>query len=501
LSLQVTRYPLKFASDDRRVITRLFTPDGEPRVRAVADRVLTLHDDEADALLQQVLLGFGDWHRDIRSIFQENYRLIAHLIEADGEWSETRKLLLGAYHTMEYAIESAALFNPSIVPHPDQSGLPSGSTRFIMSLRATGEGHISSICFRTGVIDRDLNYHFDPVGRVLHRAKQKEDRLYENRLFTLKLMEMNVDMAEAGSILGDLGDHFTFAELNHVITQKWPDQADNPGFQHTVNAILWLARSNYQLILPADCSVSDIVIFPNSDNESNGIEDLRLVRFVDDDGTVTYYGTYTAFNGTHILPQLLETNQFATIGIHTLNGQFVQNKGMALFPRRVHGQYMMLARIDGENHFLMRSDNPYFWNVAQVLQRPQYSWEFVQVGNCGSPIETPEGWLVLTHGVGPMRQYCIGAMLLDLEDPSRVIGNLREPLLVPNEEEREGYVPNVVYSCGSMVHQGHLIMPYAMSDTATSVATVALADLLNALTCRPTKQPSIERVLASGDCI
>ena len=247
----------------------------------------------------------------------------------------------------------------------------------------------------------------------------------------------------------------------------------------TGERIRWLARSNYYLTFPDDCDISEVVIYPVTENESRGIEDARFVRFVDDDGSVTYYGTYTAYNGFNILPQLLETTDFRHFRITTLNGEYAQNKGAALFPRRIDGWYWMISRADGENLYAMRSDNIRFWNEAQPLQTPTYPWEFVQIGNCGSPLETKEGWLLLTHGVGPMRRYCIGASLLDLDDPTRVIAQMKEPLLAPNEREREGYVPNVVYSCGALIHNGDLVMPYAMSDSATSIATVPVRELLD----------------------
>jgi predicted GH43/DUF377 family glycosyl hydrolase len=243
----------------------------------------------------------------------------------------------------------------------------------------------------------------------------------------------------------------------------------------------WLADSNYEVQFSSDVALSERIIFPVSTNESNGIEDARFVRFTDDDGTVTYYATYTAFNGQDILPQLIETKDFEHFRVLTMNGNAVQNKGMALFPRRIHGSYAMLSRQDDENLFIMHSDRPYHWTDPEIVLRPAEPWESVKVGNCGSPIETEAGWLVITHGVGPMRKYCIGAALLDIDDPTKVIGRLREPLLAPNENERDGYVPNVVYSCGSLIHDNELILPYAMSDHSTAVISVSLESLLSAL--------------------
>ena len=259
--------------------------------------------------------------------------------------------------------------------------------------------------------------------------------------------------------------------------------------QRTLECIHWLAESNYQVHFPASTAISERIIFPVSPNESNGIEDARFVRFVEDDGSVTYYATYTAYNGRVILPQLIETDDFLNFRVLTLNGRAIQNKGMALFPRRIGGRYAMLSRLDDENLFLSFSDNPHFWSDPILLQQPEETWEFVKLGNCGSPIETTAGWLVLTHGVGPMRQYCIGATLLDLEDPAKVIGHLKEPLLKPQGDERDGYVPNVVYSCGSLIHQDRLILPYGVSDSASSIVTIELGDLLAALTDEMPQSP------------
>jgi len=278
-----------------------------------------------------------------------------------------------------------------------------------------------------------------------------------------------------------LPDAFSFQQIQHALTEAQSARDNEILDESIVQGILWLARSNYQLELPANTQASEIVIFPQSENESGGIEDLRMVRFVDDDGSVTYFGTYTAYDGYRILPQLIELKDLTRISIHTLNGARAQNKGMALFPRRIDGHYVMCSRIDGENLYIMYSDMIHFWESAVLLQKPKHHWEFIQIGNCGSPLETSEGWLLLTHGVGPMRRYCIGAMLLDLKDPMKLIGSLEEPLLVPTEQEREGYVPNVVYSCGSMIHRGHLYVPYGISDMATSIAVVPMEQLLDRL--------------------
>lgn len=479
--LRVMRRPERFTSDDRRVITRFFSFGGQERVRAVIERVLKLSEPEVDALLERTLTHFQSRHRRIEAALEQHFEEVQAHVPHPQRLSRNRRLLIGSYFTMEYAIESAALFNPSIVPHPDQSGLEEGQARVLMSLRATGEGHVSSIVFRTGLIDRDGHIRFDPPSRYAASLRVRRDKQYEKKLFTLKLIEMGAYNAAAKMVLDALPDWFTFEQLDRTI-QQVRQRPDRPSpITETAENLLWLARSNYHLELPPDTAPSELVIFPTSENESKGIEDLRLTRFVDDDGRVMYYGTYTAFNGYRILPQMLQTPDFQDLGIHTLNGRYVQNKGMALFPRKVDGKYLMVSRLDGENMYLMHSDNVYFWNHAQKLQTPRYAWEYVQIGNCGPPIETEAGWILLTHGVGPMRQYSIGATLLDLRDPSRVIGHLREPLIAPDETERNGYVPNVVYSCGGMIHEGLLVIPYAISDTATTFATVPVDDLLQAL--------------------
>ena len=480
-SLTIHRLSEQFISDDRRVITRLFNPGGPERVRRVVDRVCGLSDQAVARALSAIERDFSERHKNLDAALEENFRELAPHVGGGDALDERRRRLLGAYFTMEYAIEAAALFNPSIVPHPDQQNVPAGALRFIMSLRATGEGHVSSITFRTGTISADHRIRVHYPSRYVEAAKRVKDRVYDKHTIFLKLIEMGVynDVTEA--VLDRLGDQFVYEDLLRVSREV--EHFDFAQAQHhaTLERIRWLARSNYHLNFPPDCDTSEVVIFPVSENESRGIEDARWVRFVDDDGSFMYYATYTAYNGFDILPQLIATKDFRHFRITTLNGQFVQNKGAALFPRRINGWFAMISRIDGENLYYMWSDNIRFWNDAEPLQQPKFPWEFVQIGNCGSPLETDEGWLLLTHGVGPMRRYCIGATLLDLEDPRKIIAQTREPLLEPNDREREGYVPNVVYTCGAVIHNGMLIMPYAMSDAATSVATIPLSDLLDHL--------------------
>jgi len=350
-----------------------------------------------------------------------------------------------------------------------------------MSFRSTGEGHISSIEFRSGVFKPDNSTVFDPVSRYAERAKIVKNPMYYLENFIRKLDEMGWKNEVSETILSQFKEEFTFEELMKAITACKKAKYGRALAKETIDHMLWLARSNYEIRFDPEHSLSERVIFPVSENESSGIEDARFVRFVDDDGEVTYYATCTAYNGWSILPQIIVTKDFLHFRMITLNGEYAKDKGMALFPRRINGRYVMISRVDGENMYIMTSDNVHFWEEAERLQEPTDPWEFIQIGNCGSPIETPEGWLLLTHGVGPMRQYFIGAILLDLDRPNRVIGKLRDPLLVPNRDEREGYVPNVVYSCGALIHNEELIIPYAMADQASTIAGVSVGDLLSAL--------------------
>ena len=479
--MHVRRLPVTFRSDSRRVITRFFNPGGEARICHVIERVRALSDEEVDRLLDEVFLKFRTRHGNIAAVLDENYCTGLAIAGQPDDCSRNRRMLIGAYLTAEYSIESAALFNPSIVPHQNQRNIPAGAVRIIMSMRATGEGHVSSIVFRTGVIYSDHQIQIDPCSRFTKPVRIVPDEQYDKPLFCRKLKEIDVNDAVTGLVLDVLGDSFTLAELDRAVAEARAAGGEAPHIEESLQEILWLAHSNYQLELPRGAEASELVIFPQTKNESHGIEDLRMVRFVEDDGKVTYFGTYTAFDGYHVLPQLIETRDFLHIGVHTINGACAQNKGMALFPRRIGGHYAMCSRIDGENLYIMFSDIVHFWETAELLRVPRQPWGLVQIGNCGSPLETPEGWLLLTHGVGPMRTYCIGAMLLDLNDPLKVIGCLDEPLIAPTERDRDGYVPNVAYSCGAMIHNGDLYLPFATSDTITRFAIVSMDSLLNRL--------------------
>ncbi len=462
-----------------RVITRLYLPSSEERIRKVIGRVLSLDENEACTLLESVLQDFSHRHRYFRESLERNFERVAGFVPDVDQLSKQRRLLIGAYFTAEYSVEAAALFNPSIVQVLNQKADPEGSCRFVMSFRATGEGHISSIEFRSGIVDSNNDIYFDGLSDYVETPEIQPNPSYDRYLFRLKLQEMGASNAVTHQLLNKLPDNFTFNDLQGKIAElqnngqfRLQDKTD------AIDMAMWLAKSNYEISFRPDHPISERVIFPVSESESRGIEDARFVRFVDDDGTVIYYATYTAYNGETILPQLIKTRDFLSFKITTLNGAQAQGKGMALFPRKIRGKYVMLSRQDGENNMIMFSDNLHFWQQAQILQEPEFPYEFMQMGNGGSPIETPEGWLVVTHGVGPLRTYNLGIELLDLEDPTRIISRIDEPILVPNEHEREGYVPNVVYSCGALIHQDELIIPYASGDQRCSVTTLQVPQLM-----------------------
>ena len=481
-TIRLRRHALSIIPQSRRVLLRPFIPSEVHRITTTLGRVLALTEDEVAKELAKVWNDFESRHRDLETLLLANFKRVEGHVFTQRPLSEKRKLLLGALFSGEYALESAAIFNPSIVAHPDQSGVAQGAVRFLMSLRATGEGHISSIEFRTGLISPSGEITTDPISDYVTAPEIVANPSYKKKRFSIKLVEMGFDNSYADAVMSPLGETFTLVDLTKMLrVVRQETKPETRDLRRTLECIQWLADSNYELHFPETLALSERIIFPVSPNETNGIEDARFVRFTEDDGSVMYYATYTAYNGRAILPQFIETLDFLNFRILTLNGGRVQNKGMALFPRRVGGRYAMLSRYDDENLFLMYSDSPYYWADPQLILRPAAMWESVKIGNCGSPIETEAGWLVITHGVGPMRKYCIGATLLDLDDPSRVIGRLREPLLAPEGAEREGYVPNVVYSCGSMVHGRELILPFAVSDLASTIVSVSLDELLATL--------------------
>jgi predicted GH43/DUF377 family glycosyl hydrolase len=468
--------------DVSRVLLRPFLPSTEEIARRIVARAMTLSEEEVVQLLEHVLEEFEDRHEEVKQLLRRRFVQVRHYLTGPHELTEDREAFIGSFFTHEYSPEAAALFNPSIVPHPSQLDVPKGALRFVLSLRATGEGHISSITFRTGVVSARHRITLTPPVPFLVEPERAHNPAYEKSLFASKLQEAGVYNEFCQRVLERLPDPFAIEDLRQVLETSRPgaDPADATA-ERSARGMSLLAESNYEVRFAPGRRVSQCVIFPFTPSQRNGIEDARFVRFQKDDGSFTYYATYTAYDGKIILPQLLETPDFVNFKFITLNGPAVQNKGMALFPRKVNGRFTMLSRQDDENILLMVSDNIHFWDAPKPLLKPAQPWEFMKMGNCGSPIETEAGWLVLSHGVGPMRKYCLGAFLLDLHDPSRVIGRLREPLLAPNEAEREGYVPNVVYTCGMLLHGREIIIPYAMSDYATTFATVSLDELLNAM--------------------
>ena len=482
---------VRLEPDPRRVIAKPFlpgeeiSPDGSSRMQVVLERIMSMSEQQVTDTLARTHRAFADRHSDLDAVLDRHYAIVAarldQLAPAESGLSLERQRLIGAYFTHEYSIEAAALGNPSIVAAPDQSGLDTGEVRFVMSLRAIGEGHISSIEFRTGVIRAGAAVELEPAGRYVATG-EKTPHAYDKRFFTTKLADLAMLNDVEERVLARLGDPFTITELEAAVDELEHDGLDRSTSGETTRLLHWLASSNYRTAFPASSAISERVLFPGSPTESRGMEDARFVRFVGDDGGVTYYATYTAFDGHQILPQLLETADFVEFRVATLTGRAAHNKGMAIFPRLIDGKFVALGRHDNVNNFVMTSNDIRVWRDATVIQEPKRPWELMQLGNCGSPMETEAGWLVVTHGVGPFRQYALGAVLLDIDDPSRVIGHLEEPLLSAQHDEREGYVPNVVYSCGSMIHDRHLVLPYGYADVGARIATIRLDELLSRLT-------------------
>lgn len=479
MAIHVERLPFTLKPSAKRVLIRPFIPLSSVHLEHIISRVLSLREDEIHQTLEDVFSKFSARHKNIQQLFLKHFESIRHAIPSDKQLSDELKLLLGAYFTQEYSLESTAVFNPSIVPHPNQADLPPGSLRFILSLRAIGEGHVSSIVFREGIIDSNYNITIIEPTPFVMEPERIPNPSYDKYLFRKKLYEIDGLNEISQAILDNLPHPFTLNDLEKAISSFIRNLTERRNIYDTIQVMRNLAQSNYEVHFSPEELISERVIFPASPTQTNGIEDARFVRFVEDNGSVRYYATYTAYDGRYIMPQLLETDDFCSFKFVTLNGPSAKNKGMALFPRRIDGLYAMLGRHDNENLYLMFSDNIHFWYESIKIARPAYTWELVQIGNCGSPIELPEGWLVLTHGVGPMRRYTIGALLLDKRDPTRVLGRLTQPLIEPTEEEREGYVPNVLYTCGALVFNEILLLPYAVSDYATKFAIIQLRELLN----------------------
>jgi predicted GH43/DUF377 family glycosyl hydrolase len=471
--------------DASRTICRLFVPGQETLIRggsramAVIDRILYLNEKDVEQALARTLARFSDRYRDLAGILERNFQLVAHRVGAEIDVGSARRRLIGAYFTQEYALEAAALFNPSIVVHPDQARCQPGEVRFVMSLRAVGEGHLSSIEFRTGTIGDDSGVCLDPPGRFLDTGCPRPVA-YNRNLFQSKVTELGQDDENAQFLWSILPPRFTAAELNAALAELSRQHVTRADSTALVDRIRWMAASNYAVQFDEQHALPERVLWPTGPAESHGMEDARFVRFTDGADAV-YYATYTAFDGSQVAPHLLETSDFRTFTISQLSGPSARNKGMALFPRRIADRYAALSRWDRESNAVAYSDDAHDWSEASTVQSPTRPWELIQLGNCGSPIETPIGWLVFTHGVGPMREYAIGVVLLDLDEPERLIAALPEPLLVADESEREGYVPNVVYSCGSMIHGETVVLPYGCSDSSVRIAMVDLSLLLERL--------------------
>lgn len=483
MRLSIERKPIRVNPDPKRVIARFFF-NGSDRAKEVIERVMSISEEVAFGIISPLLQEYSRRHRNITRVLNRNCSKLQPLLTELNIDFETltvyRKLLLGSYFTHEYSIESAAFFNPSIVEDPDQSELHEGQRRVIISFRAVGEGHISSITFRRALLDQSNNITVLPAGSYIDEAEVVRNAVYNKKLFFERaaITQINIDVLK--ELEDKLDHHFEYANLHRIImdSQKL-QESDMKKLEY--DKVLWLADSYYEIMFSLDTDISDRVIFPISEYERKGIEDARFVHFKDDDDSSIYYATYTAYDGSLIMPKLLQTNDFYNFKIMPLYGAGAQNKNLALFPRKINGKFAMLSRIDGCNNYIMYSDKINIWEKPILLQKPKFAWEFIQIGNCGSPIETEHGWIIITHGVGPMRRYVLGASLMKLDDPTIEIGRLLEPLLIPNNDEREGYVPNVLYSCGALIHNGKLIIPYGVSDSSTAFAEVDLEELITKL--------------------
>ena len=482
--VKIYRQKLSFLPDESRVITKLLNLD-KVRIYKVFDRVLNHPEKEKARILDQIITNFEKRHKNVKRIFKDNFdEIIKHLdITIYNDLSLENKLLIGAYFTLEYSIESAALFNPSIVPHPFQTpaDIADNNLKVIISFRAVGEGHMSSVVFRSGILDKKGNIEMDSLSHLVEMAKIIHSVEYSKQDFIMKLSDMGLYKA-VKAIFDDLLDSFTFDELDESVKHFKEKGSPTRKEESAIDMLYWIIRSNYEIEFNDESDLSERVIFPRSTTDIRAIEDARFVAFSNGNGSFTYYAPYTAYNGISILPQIIETKDFYRFRISTMIGSGSQNKGMALFPEKINGKYAVISRNDNENLYIMYSDRLNYWENPILIREPKFFWEYIQIGNSGSPIKTEKGWLLLTHGVGPVRTYSIGALLLDLKDPSKVIAELKEPLLVPRESERNGYVPNVVYACGALLHNEWIVLPYAASDTRSGIVKFKLNDLLEHLT-------------------
>lgn len=473
--MEVNRSNIQIKANPKRIIINFLdlaiNTNNTRRVNRLLDSVLSIPEDELNELYKEIKKNFEFRHRNFEHYLKINFKKVQSIISGNVVISQLRSMVIGAYFSKEYSIQSAALFNPSMVAHPNQNGLEEGEKRFIISLRAVGEGHISSIEFRSGIIDRDGGIKLDEETGFASCSVKDLKKIY-NKKSILKNTTVLKDFDQ--SILNSFEEAFTYSDYLEKVKAN-----EFSSFDGVTQAELFhILDTNYDIITDGDAPICERIIFPNAVGESMGMEDVRFVAFTENDKT-QYIGTYTAYNGHKISPQLIITDDFVHFKARSMYGAAVSDKGMALFPEKINGKYVMIGRQGGEDITMMYSDDLFIWNDYEVIMTPEGTWNYVQLGNCGSPIKTDEGWLVITHAVGPLRKYVLGAILLDLKNPSKILKKLNRPLLSPNEEEREGYVPNVVYSCGSMAFAGNLIVPYAMSDSASTFASMNIEELLN----------------------
>ncbi|MGH8950424.1 MAG: glycoside hydrolase family 130 protein [Acidimicrobiia bacterium] len=479
--VELTRTVHSLQPDASRLVPRPLLPGtasfGGPsdRLDLIVGRILDLPPEMQGRLLGDARARAVGRYVDIESAWLLHFEMAAqHSVRLGSVTDPDLRLLVGAYLTMGYAYEGAALTNPSMVPFGEDH---EGAQPFVMSARAIGEGHISSVAFFTGTVGRNGKVDFDARSAYAGNGVRTAP-LYDRLSFSHKIAELDFVNDASSRILSALPAQFTADQLDGALRSIGESDLDPVLVADTVRMVHWLAASNYELDFNPALPISQHLVSPAAPSESHGMEDARFVRFVDDDGAVTYYATYTAYDGMRILPQLIKTTDFHHFRMATMSGPTVYHKGMALFPRKVQGEFAALSRHDHETTFVMRSDNIRRWDNAEAVLIPEQGWEAVQTGNCGSPLETDAGWLVITHGVGPMRRYVLGAVLLDLDEPTKVVGRLTSPLLEPAEDESIGYTPDVVYSCGSMVHDGLLILPYGYADYGIKVVTVSVEDVL-----------------------
>lgn len=481
MSRAVVHPGIDLRPDPGRVIARFFVPGredvgpGDSRAAPVIERILALPEPDVEAAMLEIDTGFSHRHRDLHALFSDHAAMVMPRIATSVQLSTARRLLLGATFTHEYAIEGAALCNPCAVLHPMQPG--STDARFVVSVRGVGEGHRSSIGFRTGTVSASGTVTIDAPGPHLHTGRASPGR-HDRSVFHARLAELGDDHENAAYVLDQLPATFDDTELEERITELTADRATRRRASTTVTNMRRLAQSSYRLDFDDGPSLSERVLWPRSPAEAHGMEDARFVRFQDGSDAATYYGTYTAFDGANVAQHLVETRDFVCFDIAPMGGAAATGKGLALFPRRIGGRYAALSRSDRETNAIAFSDDLRWWPTSQIIQVPERPWEIVQLGNCGSPIETDAGWLVLTHGVGAMRTYSIGAMLLDLDDPTHVIARSARPILTPADHERDGYVPNVVYSCGAIVHGDVLVLPYGVADQSIAFATFSVREIL-----------------------